>query len=134
MPEELSTHPLRDQQRPTFPGALDRWLPAALAVVGAMLLFAGYWGASDSTDPGEQLPHIASATIPGAVLVIAAAVLLLRQEAARAREESAAVGARLDALVEWLVTASTDPAPSSTATGDSNTGDSNTGGQIVRSR
>lgn len=120
MPEELSAHPLRDQQPPTSRGALDRWLPAALAVIGAVLLFAGYWGASDSTDPGQQLPHLASATIPGAVLVIAAAVLLLRQEAIRAREESAAVGARLDALVEWLATASADPAVSGTATGESN--------------
>lgn len=129
MPEELSAHPLRDQQRPTFPGVLERWLPAALAVIGAMLLFAGYWGVSDSTDPGKQLPHIASATIPGAVLVIAAAVLLLRQEAARARKESAAVGARLDALVEWLVTASADPAPGSTPAGESNAS-----GHVVRSR
>lgn len=122
-------HPLRDQQRPASRGALERWLPAALAVIGALLLFAGYWGASDSTDPGEQLPHIASATIPGAVLVITAAVLLLRQEAARAREESAAVGARLDALVEWLATAGSDPAPASRATAESNAG-----GHVVRSR
>jgi hypothetical protein len=120
---------LRDQQRPASRGALDRWLPAALAVIGAVLLFAGYWGASDTTDPGEQLPHIASATIPGAVLVISAAVMFLRQEAARAREESAAVGARLDALVEWLVTASADPASSNQAAGESNAG-----GHVVRSR
>lgn len=129
MPEELSAHPLRDQQRPNPRGALDRWLPVAVAVIGAVLLFAGYWGASDSTDPGEQLPHIASATIPGAVLVITAAVLLLRQEAARAREESAAVGARLDALVEWLATASTDAAAD-----DVPAREPNAGGHVVRSR
>ena len=52
MPEELSAHPLRDQHRPTTRSVLDRWLPAALAVIGALLLFAGYWGASDSADPG----------------------------------------------------------------------------------
>lgn len=127
MPEELSAHPLRDHHRPATRGVLDRWLPSALAVIGALLLFAGYWGASDSTDPGEQIPHLASATIPGAVLVITAAVLLLRQEAARAREESAAVGARLDAVVEWLATASTDP-------GASTSGEADASGHVVRSR
>lgn len=129
MPEELSAHPLRDQQRPATRGALDRWLPGALAVIGAVLLFAGYWGASDSTDPGEQLPHLASGTIPGAVLVVVAAVLMLRQEAARAREEAAAVGARLDALVDWLAAAGTDPALASTVADDASTG-----GHVVRSR
>lgn len=129
MPEELSAHPLRDQQRPTAPSALDRWLPAAVAVIGALMLFAGYWGASDSTDPGQQLPHLASATIPGAALVIAAAVLVLRQEAARARAESAALGARLDVLVEWLATASSDPAPAAITADESNADE-----QVVRSR
>ncbi|HEX4866175.1 MAG TPA: hypothetical protein VFV32_00970 [Acidimicrobiales bacterium] len=129
MSEELSAHPLRDRQRPNPRGALDRWLPAGVAVIGAVLLFAGYWGASDSTQPGEQLPHIASATIPGAVLVIAAAVLLLRQEMARARQESAAVSARFDALVDWLVTASPDAAPGSLSAEESNAG-----GHIVRSQ
>lgn len=133
MPEELSAHPLRDQHRPATTGALDRWLPAALAVIGALLLFAGYWGASDSTDPGQQLPHIASATIPGAVLVIAATLLLLRREAVRAREESAAVGARLDALVEWLVTASADPGTSTTAAGEAG-GEPDASRDVVRSR
>jgi len=122
VPEELSAHPLRDQHRPTTRGVLDRWLPAALAVIGALLLFAGYWGASDSTDPGEQIPHLASGTIPGAVLIIAAAVLLLRQE-------SAAVGARLDAVVEWLATASTDPGAGTTAAGEADAS-----GHVVRSR
>jgi hypothetical protein len=129
VPEELSAHPLRDQHRPATRGLLDRWLPAALAVIGALLLFAGYWGASDSTNPGEQIPHLASGTIPGAVLVIAAAVLLLRQEAARAREESAAVGARLDAVVEWLATASTDPGAGTTGPGEADAS-----GHVVRSR
>ncbi len=129
MSEELSAHPLRDRQHPNPRGALDRWLPAAVAVIGAVLLFAGYWGASDSTQPGEQLPHIASSTIPGAVLVIAAAVLLLRQEMARARQESAAVGARLDALVDWLVTAGADAAP-----GTLPADESDAGGHVVRSQ
>jgi hypothetical protein len=100
-----------------------------MAAIGAVLLFAGYWGASGSTDPGEQIPHLASGTIPGAVLVIAAAVLLLRQEAARSRQESAAVGARLDALVEWLAGAGTD-----SAGGADPAGEADPAGHVVRSR
>lgn len=108
MAEDLSEHPLRDRGRPSGHEGLDLWGPVVLAVVGAVLLFAGYWGASDSTTPGEQLPHLASGTIPGAALVIAAAVLLHRREAIRARQEAAGVAARLDALVDWLVTGSAD--------------------------
>lgn len=103
MTEGLPEHPLRDRQpRPTSGLPADLWLPIASAIIGAVLLFAGYWGASDTTDPGEQLPHLASGTIPGAVLVIVAAVLAHRREMARARQEAAAVAARLDALVDWL--------------------------------
>lgn len=103
MPGDLSEHPLRDQgHRPGRPPLAELLVPIALAVVGGVLLFAGYWGASDSTDPGEQIPHLASGTIPGAVLVIAAALLLHRLESRRAREEAAGVAARLDALVDWL--------------------------------
>lgn len=103
MTEDLSEHPLRDRDHQADRGRLAELVPPiALAVVGALLLFAGYWGASDSTNPGEQIPHLASGTIPGAVLVIAAAVLYHRLESARARDEAAGVAARLDALVEWL--------------------------------
>lgn len=116
MPEDLSTHPLRDQRRPRRRPALDRSLPIVLAIVGAVLLFAGYWGVSDSAEPGEQLPYIASGTIPGAVLIIVAAILVLREEAARARQESTAASARLDALVEWLVAGSADPSPNGDTT------------------
>ncbi len=103
MTEGLPEHPLRDRQaRPTSGLPADLWLPIASAIIGAVLLFAGYWGASATTDPGEQLPHLASGTIPGAVLVIVAAVLAHRRETARVRQEAATVAVRLDALVDWL--------------------------------
>lgn len=103
MTEGLSEHPLRDRDaRSSSRLAIDAWLPIASAILGAVFLFAGYWGASGTSDPGEQLPHIASGTIPGAALVIAAAVLAHRRETVRARNETAGVGARLDALVDWL--------------------------------
>jgi len=122
VPEDLSDHPLRDREHRGDHGRIAELIPPiALAVVGALLLFAGYWGASDSTDPGQQIPHLASGTIPGAVLVIAAAVLAMRVESARARQEAAGVAARLDALVEWLV-AEGDGEPAAPSTADVSVG------------
>lgn len=108
--EDLAEHPLRDRDRHERSGHLaELGVPLAVALVGAVLLFAGFWGASGSTNPGVQIPYLASGTIPGAALVISAAVLLLRVECGRAREEAAGVAGRLDALVEWLVSASEAP-------------------------
>lgn len=115
MPEDLSEHPLRDAGDAAHAQRAQLVPPIAMAVVGALLLFAGYWGASDSTNPGEQIPHLASGTIPGAVLVIAAAVMYHRLESTRAREEAAGVAARLDALVEWLAAGATEELASDAA-------------------
>ncbi|MFZ6003166.1 MAG: hypothetical protein ACOYXM_04465 [Actinomycetota bacterium] len=70
--------------------------------IGAALLFAGYWGASDTSSPGEQIPHLASATVPGLALVVGGAVLTLRREHERDRDELRALTARFDALLDWL--------------------------------
>lgn len=116
MPEDLSEHPLRDTGDAAAHARRAHLVaPIAMAVVGALLMFAGYWGASDSTNPGEQIPHLASGTIPGAVLVIAAAVMYHRLESTRAREEAAGVAARLDALVEWLAAGVAEEPPGNSA-------------------
>jgi len=109
VPEELSAHPLRDQRRPAFPGALERWLPAALVVIGAMLLFAGYWGVSDTANPGDQIPYLASSTVPGLALVSAGIALLLRHEHRLDREELHRLRTAFDALVDWLADAGAPP-------------------------
>jgi predicted phage tail protein len=106
MSQQLDRHPLRSEesQGPAAAGGRDVGLMVSLAaiVVGAALLFAGYWGASETVDPGEQIPHLASATIPGLALVIGGAVLLVRREQARQRSHTQALVERMDALLAWL--------------------------------
>jgi hypothetical protein len=70
-----------------------------------VLLFAGWWGASDSTNPGEQLPYFASAVIPGLAVAVFGCVLLVKREVERARAETRAVVERFDAVLDWLAAA-----------------------------
>lgn len=105
--DTLQDHPLsrgevRDKDdvapRPRWCGSL----PWALVAIGAALLFVGYWGASDSTDPGRQLPYLASGTAPGLSLVLCGAALLIRTEHEKDRAEVRHLQARFDALLGWL--------------------------------
>lgn len=111
MTDQLDEHPFGGQD-PTAPrprgqiGDVLIWLAIAL---GAVLLFAGYWGASDSTDSGEQLPYLASGTAPGLALVILGCALMVRREHARDRAAIRSVTERFDAVLVWLASAS-DPA------------------------
>ena len=102
MSDELADHPLRVTTSPRRGLDLTVAIPIAVIAVGAVLLFAGYWGASDTANPGDQIPHLASGTVPGLALVIGGAVLLLRREHERDREELRALTARFDALLDWL--------------------------------
>ena len=113
MSTDLETHPLSSSAPARRPPA--NRLPVVLAVVavvgGALLLFSGYWGASGTSNPGEQLPYFASGTIPGLALVICGLALLLAREHRRDRDEVAALAARLDALIAWLADLPPEPAP-----------------------
>lgn len=105
MPDELADHPLREPQ-PARRSPAAALVPAVVALVlGAALLFAGYWGASDTTNPGDQIPYLASSTVPGLALVGAGIALLLRHEHRLDREELHRLRTGFDALVEWLADA-----------------------------
>lgn len=109
MPDELADHPLREPQpvRRTQAAALA---PAVVALVlGAGLLFAGYWGVSDTANPGDQIPYLASSTVPGLALVSAGIALLLRHEHRLDREELHRLRTAFDALVDWLADAGAPP-------------------------
>lgn len=88
------------------------WLGVALAVAGVVLLFLGWYGVSGAATVGEQLPYVASGSIPGAALVVAAAVILARESTQRGAERTDALIAELHALlVEEVPVAPRAPAP-----------------------
>jgi hypothetical protein len=64
-----------------------------------VLLFLGWWGVSGAVAIGEQLPYIASGSIPGAALVVAGAILLDRESTQRATRRTDDLIAQLSALL-----------------------------------
>ena len=107
MEHDPMSGPLIDESR--WRGAnLTAILGTSAVVAGALLLVGGWYGVSGESVVAYQLPYIASATVPGAALVIVGAVLLapvLRGDATR--HDS------LDRLVELL----TEPVPDDTTGG-----------------
>jgi len=71
----------------------------ALALVGVALSFLGWYGVSGRATIGEQVPYLASASIPGAALIVAAAVVLSAESAARATRRTDALIADLHAVL-----------------------------------
>jgi hypothetical protein len=57
-----------------------------VALIGAILCAVGWYGVSGEKYEAKQIPYLASATVPGAALIIAGAVLI----AARWRDDGAA--------------------------------------------
>jgi hypothetical protein len=102
MEHDPMSGPLIDESR--WRGAnLTAILGTTAVVAGALLLVGGWYGVSGESVVALQLPYIASATVPGGVLVIVGAVLLapvLRGDSARHEG--------LDRLVELLTEAVPD--------------------------
>lgn len=74
-----------------------RRLAAALTGVGALMCVLGWYQAAGQPTVPQQIPYLASATIPGAALLAAGAVALLRPSAPRqsaSERPGAAVGGR----------------------------------------
>ncbi len=113
MERDTTARPLVDERR--WRGANFTAIVGTSAVVaGALLLVAGWYGISGESVVARQLPYLASATVPGAALVVAGAVLLgpvLRGQG----EETAAVDRLVELLTEPLPE---EPAPSPPATSD----------------
>jgi hypothetical protein len=80
-------------------GAERQWLGTALAIGGAVMLFLGWWGASGAATVAEQLPYIASGSIPGAALVVAGAIVLGRESNQRSARRTDELIAELHALL-----------------------------------
>jgi hypothetical protein len=58
-------------------------------VIGAVLLFLGWYGVSGSVHVAEQIPYLASASIPGAALVIVGAAHVAADRTRRSNERAA---------------------------------------------
>jgi hypothetical protein len=86
-----------DQPRPHVGGR--GWLGTMLALVGVALSFLGWYGVSGRATIGEQVPYLASASIPGAALIVAAAVVLTAESTARVAQRTEALIADLHALL-----------------------------------
>jgi len=74
-------------------------------VIGAVLLFLGWYGASGAVDVAEQIPYLASASIPGAALVIAGAVQVTADRTRHSNERAADM---VEALYRLLTEAVAD--------------------------
>ena len=83
-----------------------------MGVAGAVMLFLGWWGVSGTATIGEQMPYVASGSLPGVALVVAAAIVLMSESTQRSTQRTDALIAELhqllveDVLVEAPVTES----------------------------
>ncbi len=59
------------------------WAGVAAVVVGIVVVFAGYWGASGTASVAEQMPYLLSGGGLGLALVIVGSVLVGRYSMAR---------------------------------------------------
>jgi hypothetical protein len=84
-------------------------------VIGAVLLFLGWYGVSGSVHVAEQIPYLASASIPGAALVIAGAAYVAADRTRRSNERAAdMVGALYRLLTEAVAGADVPRVPPDT--------------------
>ncbi|MFI1381493.1 hypothetical protein [Embleya sp. NPDC020886] len=83
------------------------WL---VGLCGALLCALGWYGVSGERYEARQLPYLASATIPGAALIVAGAVLVVGTRRG-ASGESGAVDAELREMVGRLYELLVEPVP-----------------------
>ncbi|MEV6107149.1 hypothetical protein AB0M28_20930 [Streptomyces sp. NPDC051940] len=80
-----------------------RWGGWVALAVGAVLCVIGWYGISGERFAERQLPYLASSTIPGAALIVAAAVLL-------ARGDQGLAATRVEELYAALTASGPEPA------------------------
>jgi len=114
MPAHIEDHPLNQgAAAPSTKSSMgrDTLLAVAVMVVGIALLIGGYIGISGTTNTSDQLSYLASATLPGAAVLIAGAVLASRAATVAQQRDTAALRSQVDAVVAWLASASSEDTP-----------------------
>ncbi|MCQ4083252.1 hypothetical protein NGB36_22265 [Streptomyces sp. RB6PN25] len=93
--------------------AVSDWGGWVALAAGAVLCVLGWYGVSGQSLTERQLPYLASATIPGAALIVAGAVLLARDGTGSGTAAGAAES-RVEELYR-LLTQDEEPVPTSAA-------------------
>lgn len=105
---------------PALVRAVREWSGWFVVAAGAVLCVLGWYGISGESVAEQQLPYLASATIPGGALIVAGAVLIAARPARRTEQADA----RIETLYALLVAdgaAAEDPMPHSQVLDDSRT-------------
>lgn len=84
---------------PALTRAVRDWSGWFVVAAGTVLCVLGWYGISGESVTEQQLPYLASATIPGAALIVAGAVLI----ASRPARRSAEADERIETLYGLLV-------------------------------
>lgn len=84
---------------PALTRAVREWSGWFVVAAGAVLCVLGWYGVSGESVAEQQLPYLASATIPGAALIVAGAVLIAARPARRTEQADA----RIETLYALLV-------------------------------
>jgi hypothetical protein len=95
---------------PALTRAVREWSGWFVVAAGAVLCVLGWYGVSGESVAEQQLPYLASATIPGAALIVAGSVLIASRPARRTEQADA----RIETLYALLVA---DGATDGAATG-----------------
>ncbi|WP_380280977.1 hypothetical protein [Kitasatospora purpeofusca] len=107
------------------------WAGWALVAVGAVLCVLGWYGVSGERFVEQQVPYLASATVPGAALIVAGAVLVALRPPGRAPSAAsppAGTPTATDRRIAHLYALLVDPADPADPTETAVTGDGGDGG------
>ena len=103
---------------PALTRAVREWSGWFVVAAGAVLCVLGWYGVSGESVAEQQLPYLASATIPGAALIVAGAVLIAARPARRTEQADARIETLYALLVADGATADETPVPHKQRTSD----------------
>ncbi|MFE2109900.1 hypothetical protein ACFXAF_29110 [Kitasatospora sp. NPDC059463] len=86
-PKDAATRAVRSARSVRAGGGWAGW---ALVAVGAVLCVLGWYGVSGERFVEQQIPYLASATVPGAALIVAGVLLVALRPPGRTRPPSGA--------------------------------------------